>query len=848
MFGKALFVIAVALTISQAGLASDYYATPAGAGSLNGSNWANALSQSQIGNVLDTTMQAGDVLHLGSGAYSQAIHLLSSGTASSPKRIIGESTGGSLPVMDMGTWSRSNPTGGAPFAISFGNGASYWSIENLIIQDVVRAVRTDDLITSQCVGITLRNLSIRNCEHPVYVFYAQGWLIENVKAREYSKQGFRFDHNCTDIVVRNCTADMSGGDTAWYADAEPYPFGFLVDTPGQSEGASSNITFEDCLAQHHHTNQQSDTYWNGDGFVINQGNGFFNFIGCRALDNEDGGFDVKADVKMNDCVAFQNKREFRFHSGMSSMNNCIAGYSQKRGGCCSLAGVWVHDATISMNFCTIHESGDYGVEEDSSGQVTLTNSIISFGGSSGTFTSGSVTLGSGTVAYRPGSGVDPHYVNPRAGWDGIGADMNSNTYGNSKGYLQDSGSSPAISDHQIVQTLAAPTIDGLVDTIWSAANRQTIGNIVVGSVADDNDLSGAFRTLWDVNNLYVLMEIKDEAQQNDSSLETWKDDSVEIYVDANNDKSSVYASNDYQYRFTWTATSLRIEETKHAATTGVIASRIATANGYIVEVKLPWNTLGQSVVTKGALLGLDVHVNDDDDGGDRDGKRAWFNTADTSWQNRSTFATAKLAGMRADHEIVQTGTAPSIDGNIETAWSFANRQTIANLIVGSVANDNDLSGSFRTLWDTTNLYVLVQVTDDMQRNDSGLQTWNDDSVEIYVDANNDKSSVYASNDYQYRFTWTAASLTVEETKHGAITGVTAVRVATANGYVVEVKLPWSTLGQSSVAVSGLLGLDVHINDDDDGGSRDGKKAWFNVVDTSWMDPSTFATARLIGIR
>ncbi len=848
---KTLLLIGTVLTLSQANFATDYYMTPSGAGSGNGSSWPNALSQSQMDTLLDATMQPGDVLHLGSGTYTQAIHFDSSGTPSNPKRISGESTGAGLPTIDSGTWSRSNPASGPPYAISFGNGISHWTIENLVIQDAVRGIRTDDLVTSQCLGITLRNLTIRNCEHPLYIFYAKDWLIENVRAREYSKHGFRFDHNCSDIAVRNCIADLSGGDQTWYADAEQFPFGFLVDTPVQGEGPSSNISFEDCLAQHHHLTalKQDPTYWNGDGFVVNQGNtGVFKFTRCRALDNEDGGFDMKGDVQMNGCVAFQNKRNFRFHSGNVSMTNCVSGYPQRLGGCCSIDGVWVHDAIVTMNFCTIHGSGDYGVEEDSAGQVILNNSIVSFTGSSGTFTTGGVTLTSSSATYRPGAGVNPQYVNPQASWTGIGTNMNSTTYGTSKGYFQDSISTPGISDHQISQTLIAPAIDGLVDSIWSTVFGRTIGNVIVGSVADDNDLSGSFRTLWDTSNLYVLVEVRDATQQNDSGAQTWNDDSVEVYVDANNDKLSSYGITDYQYRFTWTGGSLGIEETKHAATTGVSASRIVTANGYTIEAKLPWSTLAQSSPGAGAMIGLDVHINDDDDGGGRDGKRAWFNTLDTSWQNPATFGTARLVAVPADHEIVQTDAAPSIDGNVETTWSFANRQAIATVVVGSVANDSDLSGSFRILWDASNLYVLVQVTDDAQRNDSGTQTWNDDSVEIYIDANNEKPSVYGSDDYQYRFTWTGTSLGVEEIKHGATSGVIASRVATANGYTMEVKLPWNTLAQSSVMVGSLLGLDVHINDDDDGGSRDGKKSWFNSVDTSWFNPSTFATARLLGIR
>jgi oligosaccharide reducing-end xylanase len=41
-------------------------------------------------------------------------------------------------------------------------------------------------------------------------------------------------------------------------------------------------------------------------------------------------------------------------------------------------------------------------------------------------------------------------------------------------------------------------------------------------------------------------------------------------------------------------------------------------------------------------LGLDVHVDDDDDGGDRDGKLTWKAKQDDAWQNPSLFGGAIL--------------------------------------------------------------------------------------------------------------------------------------------------------------------------------------------------------------
>lgn len=210
----------------------------------------------------------------------------------------------------------------------------------------------------------------------------------------------------------------------------------------------------------------------------------------------------------------------------------------------------------------------------------------------------------------------------------------------------------------------------------------------------------------------------------------------------------------------------------------------------------------------------------------------------------SNVATVTITVAMSDLEIVHASTAPIIDGVMESAWNDTTAQAISNLISGSVSGGNDLSGSFRMMWDTNNLYLLAEITDDVQQNDSGSQQWKDDSVELYIDANDDNLSDFGATDYQYSFVWNGASVTVKESKNNATAGVSAARVATANGYLMEVSVPWSTLQQMAVIEGALVGVDVQVNDDDDGGTRDGKLSWFNTVDTSWLDPSTFATANL----
>ena len=98
----------------------------------------------------------------------------------------------------------------------------------------------------------------------------------------------------------------------------------------------------------------------------------------------------------------------------------------------------------------------------------------------------------------------------------------------------------------------------------------------------------------------------------------------------------------------------------------------------------------------------------------------------------------------AQDEIVasfqRTETAPEIDGlGTDAVWADATVHTLDEFfeLEGGDPNDGDedMQVSWRALWDDTNLYVLVEVTDDEIINDDSCN-WEDDSVEFYIDAQN----------------------------------------------------------------------------------------------------------------
>jgi tetratricopeptide (TPR) repeat protein len=188
-----------------------------------------------------------------------------------------------------------------------------------------------------------------------------------------------------------------------------------------------------------------------------------------------------------------------------------------------------------------------------------------------------------------------------------------------------------------------------------------------------------------------------------------------------------------------------------------------------------------------------------------------------------------------------------IDGAAEALWSDAREYKIGNVIYSPISSDEDLSASYKILWDAQNLYVLVNVTDDSLKNDSDSDLWyQDDCIEVFIDADNSKSSAYDEDDAQYHFDWDKSKPTMDRFEHGSLNGVEFAMVTTEKGYRTEIKFPWSTLGTKPSAGK-KIGLDIHVNDDDDGGDRDSKLTWRGKEDNAWQTPSAFGTAELAGL-
>ncbi|MGH8655640.1 MAG: sugar-binding protein [Gammaproteobacteria bacterium] len=137
-------------------------------------------------------------------------------------------------------------------------------------------------------------------------------------------------------------------------------------------------------------------------------------------------------------------------------------------------------------------------------------------------------------------------------------------------------------------------------------------------------------------------------------------------------------------------------------------------------------------------------------------------------------------------------------------------------------------------WDNTYLYVGVKVLDSILNNDS-TNVWDDDSVDIYIDANHSHSTTYDASDLHLVKGYNDASLFATG---GNTAGVLHNSAAVPGGYTIEMAIPWSKLGVTPTN-NMTIGVDVAVNDDDRGGDRDSQSMWNNNTPTSYQDTSNF---------
>lgn len=405
--------------------AADRYLTADGAGTKDGSSWANALAATK------ETFQAawdaltpGDTLHVGSGTYDGlGIRTRSGGEVGKPKRLIGVDRGAGLPVF---TSTFDKRKGGATF-FAMAEGVSHVEISGFHLKAYKRGV----FIRGKGSHLTLKNLVIEGALEGIRCdggaepgkpeLATHDVVIADCRFDKFVKRGVRLQGGSYCWRIERCWADAGGKE--WFV--EPFAICFQLSgrpgnpiyakageaaknpggaTAGGDASAGDEVKDDtksdrsdefgirssdeiyamehdldviDCVALNTYaegTGKDKTRYWNGDGFCGESGSTDIRFLRCIAMHHTDGGWDMKCDnLEFTDCISIDNKDNFRLWNGAPKLTNCVSAFAFKRGGSGPTSGLWCK-TSVTLKNCTFI-AGPIVIEQTGA-VVTFSDSIF----------------------------------------------------------------------------------------------------------------------------------------------------------------------------------------------------------------------------------------------------------------------------------------------------------------------------------------------------------------------------------------------------------------------------------------------------------------------------------------
>ncbi|MGD9967365.1 MAG: hypothetical protein AB7T59_12640 [Hyphomonadaceae bacterium] len=304
--------------------ANTLYVTPGGTGA--GLSWSEAAPLSGLSELLANLEPGGEILVAADrGVYALSAPIGVSGGGIKDLEVtvrgVNSETGEAMPAVIQG--DRGGDEQGTS-AFRLARGAGHLRFSHFSFRDVGNG--------AFAVVAPVSNLSIEDCSFEnVYRF------LENTAGDGEGHASLR------DFVVRRCTGVRtergflrirynSRGGTIEDCRAEGLPNqGGFIPAGCALDDRASQITYRRCIMSGFQQLNAGD-YWNGDGFSDEPGNRNIRYEACEARGSTDGGFDCKSQaVVLQDCVAEDNKRNFRIWSERATLAGCVSRNPNFRG-------------------------------------------------------------------------------------------------------------------------------------------------------------------------------------------------------------------------------------------------------------------------------------------------------------------------------------------------------------------------------------------------------------------------------------------------------------------------------------------------------------------------------------
>ncbi|HHX59225.1 MAG TPA: hypothetical protein GX707_00565 [Epulopiscium sp.] len=302
----------------------------------------------------------------------------------------------------------------------------------------------------------------------------------------------------------------------------------------------------------------------------------------------------------------------------------------------------------------------------------------------------------------------------------------------------------------------------------------------------------SFKTAWKKDMLYVWVEVMDQVVDKVDGIILYGDEMVTISRNGKVDKKDILA---------------KVKE---------------TGKGYIVEVAIPL----KEGIEIGKSVGFDLAVINGET------ITRWNDMSQTVDNNPKNYGQLLLQPAMKVTEAVK-GT-PTIGKNIDSIWDTANEITTDIY----TQNTTGAKAKIKTLWDEDYLYVLAKVADP-KLSDTNVNPWEQDSIEVFIDENLNRTDYYQSDDVQYRINFKNLV-----TINGGPENLEFKSVAKVidGGYYIEMCIPHTI---EPFKVGKIMGFDVQVNDDHGSGQRGSMANWYDETGSGYQNTKNFGTIILV---
>lgn len=181
-------------------------------------------------------------------------------------------------------------------------------------------------------------------------------------------------------------------------------------------------------------------------------------------------------------------------------------------------------------------------------------------------------------------------------------------------------------------------VDGEIDDAWKDVPELEVKKICVSETSIDESkvAKATVKLLWDKDNLYALLHVKD-SKLSDASSNDYEQDSIELFVDELNQKAGSYQEDDAQYRVSYKGKISGGGNGYSESKIKAVAKEVD--GGYLVELSIK---LEHAKKEAGSKLGIELQVNDDPGHGSRAGVSKWNHAENDSYLDTKNFGTVTL--------------------------------------------------------------------------------------------------------------------------------------------------------------------------------------------------------------